>query len=343
MVKKSTIIALTAVIISLCFITSGIIISKVPNVKVISVDPQKVDTTVICTGRMEYSDNQILCANQLAVVEEVFVTEGDIIKKGDKLYSYIPQNTSTLGSQVDEAAKMTEDEIIKSVLSGDISSLDSYEKDGIAVSTKVDNGAEPILVCSDYDGAVGEVNIKKGNLISPGDELITFAESNSMQARLSVSENKISEIKVGQKAKLTCNAVKNNIMNGTVFKIGNSAKQTTTSTGKETTIDVIVKIDSGLTDVVKSGYSVKCTITVGSKDNAVILPYESIKYDDSGEEYVLCYSQAGICEKRSVKTGEEYKNGVEVLSGIDENELIISSPEDIKEQSFAKATEDEND
>lgn len=343
MTKKSKLMAFTAITISACFIASAVIISHIPNVKVFSVNPQTVESTVVCTGKMEYSDNKSVNATELAQIDKVFVSEGDTIKKGDKLYSAVVNSVGASGVSSKTKLDMSDEEIIQSVLNGDISSLDDYDKDGIAVSTKDVSNAQPEIVYSEYDGVVGEVSVNSGQLVSPGDELIKIAESDSMQARLAVSENKIGDIKVGQRAIISCNALKNNNMSGTVSKIGSTAKQTTTTTGKETTVDVIVKIDKGLSKAVKPGYSVKCTITVGSKVNAVILPYEAIKYDESGDEYVLCYSSAGICEKRQIKTGEDYKNGVEVLSGIDENELIISSPEGIAEQSFAKATEEEDD
>lgn len=343
MVKKSTLMAFTAITISLFFTISAVIISQVPNVSVITVDSQTVTSTVACTGRIEYCSDKTINATQLSQVSEVFVSEGDIIKKGDKLYSAVVHSSDTASSAVKSVNLSEDNEIIKSVLNGDINSLDDYNQDGIAFSVDTSKDNEAVTVYSEYDGIIGEVNIKSGQLISPGDELFKIAKSDSMQARLDVSESKIADIKLGQEAIVSCNALKNSQMKGKVTKIGSVAKQTATAAGKETTIDVIVKIDSGLSDKIKPGYSVKCNITVGSKDNAVILPYEAIKYDDNGKEYVLCYSDNGICEKRQVKTGEEYKNGVEVLSGVDENELVLSSPDGITEQCFAKATEEKND
>lgn len=343
MVKKTTLMAFTAITISLFFTISAIIISQVPNVSVITVDSQTVTSTVACTGRIEYCNDKTINATQLSQVSEVFVSEGEIIKKGEKLYSAVIRSAESVDSADKSVNLADKNEIIKSVLSGNINSLDDYNQDGIAISLNNTAGSDSITVYSEYDGVVGEVNIKSGQLISPGDELFKIAKSDSMQARLDVSESKIADIKLGQEAIVSCNALKNSKMKGKVTKIGNVAKQSATAAGKETTIDVIVKIDSGLSDKIKPGYSVKCNITVGSKDNAVILPYESIKYDDSGKEYVLCYSDTGICEKRQVKTGEEYKNGVEVLSGVDENELVLSSPDGITEQCFAKATEEKND
>lgn len=344
MMKKSTLISITGIFIFLSYIVSSFLIMQVPNVTVFSVTPQTVTSTVICTGKIEYSENHTVNSEKAGQIDKIYVSEGDCIKKGDKLYSInIGVVDAAMSNDISDVTSLSDEELIQSVLNGDISSLDDYAGDSIVVSNNSTLTNNTIDICSEYSGVVGEIEISSKNFVSPGDEILKIADSNSMQAKLDVSENNIGDIKVGQDAKITCAALKNSNMEGTVSKIGNVAKQTTTTTGKETTVEVIVKIDKGLTSAVKPGYTVKCTITIDSKDDAMILPYESIQYDDSGDEYVLCYSQTGLCEKRQVKTGDEYKDGVEVLSGITESELIISSPGGIAESTFAKATEEKND
>lgn len=346
MMKKSTLFSITGIFILLSYIVSALVITQVPNVTVFSVDPQTVTSTVICSGTVEYCENRTINSQYQGQINEIFVAEGDCVEKGDKLYSVNVGYSKSNNQASVSASTITEEELVQSVLNGDTSLLDEYTGDSIVVSSDADTIAtetEPTVVYSEYSGVVGEIKVKAGSSISPGNQIMKIADSDSMQAKLNVTEDKIGEIKIGQKAEISCSALKNNKMSGTVTKIGNVAKQTTTTTGKETAVEVIVKIDSGLTSAVKPGYTVKCSITVDSKENAMILPYESIKYDDSGNEYVLCYSQNGICEKREVETGEEYKDGVEVLSGISTNEFIVSSPDEVTEFSFAKAMEENDD
>lgn len=344
MIKKSTLFSITGLFILLSYIISSLVIIQVPNVTVFSVDPQTVKSTVICGGTIEYCENRTVNSQYQGQINEIFISEGDCIKKGDKLYSVNIGDSKTNSRSSISVADIPEDELVQSVINGDTSLLDEYMGESIVVSSdestnKGTTKAEEIIVYSDNAGVVGEIKVKPGSAVSLGSQILKIADADSMQAKLNVTEDKIGEIKTGQNAEVSCSALKNNKMSGSVAKIGNVAKQTATSNGKETSVEVIVKIDKGLTSAVKSGYTVKCSITVDSKDNAMILPYESIKYDDSGNEYVLCYSQNGICEKREIETGEEYKDGIEVLSGISTNEFIISAPDEVAESSFAKARE----
>lgn len=336
MIKKSAIILVTAVFILFSYIVSALIIANIPNVTVFSISPKTVTSNVICSGIIEHSVNQTIRAESAGRINEVYVSEGDCIEKGDKLYSIIMDKNNSYK----EHSENSEEKLFQSVLNGDTSSLDNYDGEGIVISRCDSQNIKTVVIYSNYTGVVGEVKVPSGGIVSIGDEIIKIADSNSMQARLNVSENKISEIKVGQNAIITCNALKDCNMEGTVSKIGNVAKQTTTSTGKDTTVDVIVKIDNGLTDAVKPGYTTKCNIIVDSKNNAMILPYETVKFGEGGEEYVLCYSSdSGKCEKKRIKTGNEYKDGIEVLSGLTTHDMIISSPDNIAESSFAKAKE----
>lgn len=342
--KKSTLISITGIFIFLSYIISSFLIVQVPNVTVFSVTPKSVTSTVVCTGKIEYSDNHTIKSNETGQIDEIYVSEGDCIEKGDKIYSInVGAVESAISNNIEDMADLSDEELIQSVINGDIDYLDNYSGDSIVLSNSSINSGNTIDIYSDYSGVIGEIEVSDKAFVSSGEKILKIADSNSMQAKLDVSENNIGNIEVGQKAKINCTALKNNNMKGTVSKIGSVAKQTATPTGKETTVEVIVLIDEGLTSAVKPGYTVKCSITVNSKDDAMILPYESIQYDDDGAEYVLCYSQAGICEKRRVKTGDEYKDGVEVISGINASELILSSPEGVAESTFAKATEEDDD
>lgn len=344
MIKKSTLFTITSVFIFLSYITSVFIISQVPNVTVFNPTPQTVTSTVSCSGKIEYSENKTISSGLIGKIEEIYVSEGDYVTKGEKLFS-VSQDISSLESIENiDMAEIPDDMLANSVLNGDINSLDEYTGDGIAIQNNNSSEVEVEDIVSEYSGIVGAVDKAVGDVITSEEKIMEISDSNSIQACLQVSESKIGDIKIGQSANIECSALKDKQINGTVSKIGGVAKQTTTTLGKETSVDIIVKIDeSQVTEEIKPGYTVKCNIIVDSKDDAILLPYESVRYDDNGKEYVMCYTQNGICEKRTIKTGDEYKNGVEVLSGVDSSDLILSSPDGISDSSFAKATEENDD
>lgn len=344
MIKKTKLIAATAAVIALSYVISAYIIMQVPEVSIFSLNPQSVSSTVVCNGKLEYADSTKHHSEYNGIVSEVYVSEGDYVSPGDKLYSIEPQ-ASDLSKAISQSQMSDYDiELAKNVLSGNTQALDMYDGEGIVFSDiNAVNTDNIIEISSKTGGVISDIRVKSGNPVFIGENDITLSEPDKLQAKLEVGENKIGEIKTGQTAEIRCNAIDDVVMSGSVTKIDNVAKQTTTLTGKETTVEVIVDINKGITPQIKPGYTVKCSITVEKKDGAMLLPYDSIKYDDKGKEYVLCYSSGGICKKKNVTTGNEYKNGVEVISGISSNDFIISSPENNYENSFAKIAEEENE
>ncbi len=336
--KKIRLISVTAVVIAVSYIISAVIIMRVPEVTIFSLNPQTVSSSVVCGGKIEYCGGKGEVSEYDGIVTELYVSEGERVSRGDKLYtlSILPREQTALNNYLSGA---DESELERLLLSGEYSSLDEYYGEGIVLSESSDDAEIPLsqtTVYSSADGVISNLDIKSGSRISAGEKTMSISDAGKIQARLEVGEDKIGKIEIGQSVRITCNALNGTIMRGTVSKIGEIAKQTSGVLGKETTVEVIVGIDDGITADVKPGYTVKCSITVEKKDNALLLPYESIKYDDSGNEYVLCYSQSGICEKKNVKTGNEYKDGIEIVSGVTGKDLIVSAPAEIDDDSFAK-------
>ena len=72
----------------------------------------------------------------------------------------------------------------------------------------------------------------------------------------------------------------------------------------------------------------------------MILPYECIRSDDKGD-YVFTIKK-NRAKKVYVKTGKEYKDGTEIVSGLSKNDLIIENCDDIYNGQKIKMNEAKN-
>ena len=52
--KKIRLISVTAVVIAVSYIISAVIIMRVPEVTIFSLNPQTVSSSVVCGGKIEY-------------------------------------------------------------------------------------------------------------------------------------------------------------------------------------------------------------------------------------------------------------------------------------------------
>lgn len=296
---KKIIIEISAafgVVIFLLF--SGVMIkSNVLAVNVYRVTDTQLEDTVICSGKIEYTETNRVSPASNGIVQEVFVERGDTVKKGDKLFSMLANISA---ENVRGANKAT-------------------------LANVVNNNS--MNVEAPVSGTVLSVDIKSEDAIASGTTAITIVNSDNLCVNVPINENKISKIKTGQPVKITGTAFENHNYSGKVTSIDSIAKQVVTTTGKETAVDVKISIENP-NQLIKQGYTAKCTITTNIKNNGIIIPYETVEMDSENSGTVYTFN-SGRAQKQSVKIGNEYENGVEIISGLNKNDLVIEEPEKI--------------
>ena len=115
------------------------------------------------------------------------------------------------------------------------------------------------------------------------------------------------------------------------------------TTGQETVVEVVVSVDNPGNDI-KPGYTAKAKIITAQNDNVLIAPYEAVRAEEDGSEYVLkLKGQRAV--KTPVETDGEFEDGFGVTSGIEEGDQIIMNPDAISdgEHVVAQVEEAEGD
>ena len=279
---------------------SGVMIkNNVLAVNVYRVTGTQLEDTVICSGKIEYTETNDVSPAANGIVQEVFVEKGDTVEKGDRLVSMIANISA------------------ENVKGADTASLVNV------VNNNSMNVEAPV------SGTVLSVDIKSEDPIASGTTVITIVNSDNLCVNVPINENKISKIKTGQPVKITGTAFGNHSYSGKVSSIDSIAKQVVTTTGKETAVDVTVSIENP-NQLIKQGYTAKCTITTNTKNNGIIIPYETVEMDSENSGTVYTFNN-GKAQKKSVKIGNEYENGVEIISGLNKNDLVIEAPEKIND------------
>jgi HlyD family secretion protein len=102
-----------------------------------------------------------------------------------------------------------------------------------------------------FDGVVSALNVEQGEIVitgtmnNPGTEILTVSDLSRMLVRADVDETDVVDMKLGQKAKITVDALPDTSFAGTVVEIGNTAKRTVATTGEgQTNFEVKVVFDS---------------------------------------------------------------------------------------------------
>ena len=171
-------------------------------------------------------------------------------------------------------------------------------------------------VQSPLDGVVVAKHADIGSLATPGIPLLTIESSSSYQLEVPVQESQFGHISLGDKVLVQIEALHTAELPGIVSEIVPAAEAQSRS--------YIVRIDltnlSG--DALRSGLYGKVRFTVGQRD--VLMVPSSALVQRGQLTSVFVVDQSGVAKLRLVKTGETNAESVEVLSGLNDGEQIIT-------------------
>ena len=178
-------------------------------------------------------------------------------------------------------------------------------------------------VVSPIEGTVNAINIKNGDdlsKLSSGSSRqvpIIIGDLGTMKAQVEVSEVDIANVSIGQKATLTFNAIDEFSASGKVEKMDSLG----TSTSGVVTYNVIIGFDS-LDKRIKPAMSVSASIITETKEDVIIIPSSAVKKE--GNSYYVEVLEKGVASKKKVETGLENTTKVEIKSGIEKGEAVIT-------------------
>lgn len=177
-------------------------------------------------------------------------------------------------------------------------------------------------ITAPFDGIVSSRQVQQGQTITPTTPLFEIVDNDDLHVRATFDEVDIGVIKVGQEVRISMDSFPGRSFGGKVREIS-----PTVSTSKQENRTVTVKILlPGGTDDVRPGMSADAEILIGSRTDALYLPTDVIAAGGSAAEgrRVLAVSGERAIE-RLVTTGLSNWDFTEILSGVSENEPVITT------------------
>ncbi len=220
-----------------------------------------------------------------------------------------------------------------------------------------------------FDGLVTNVPVREGETVvvgiqnAEGSTLMTLADMSVITAEVKVDETDIVNVRLGQAADVTVDALPGKVFKGHVTEVGDQAllrttgiatSQSTTGTEEAKDFKVIVTLDHA-TDDLRPGLSATAKITTAERPNALTIPIQALVDRDpalerqfaqndgkpvKGAEEALpsrakqvqgVYTVAEIKGKPRVSfvpvtTGVTGATDIELLSGLSPNAEIVTGP-----------------
>lgn len=320
MKKYKGLICITLFLIAGIIVYGDIFKSQIKTVDTITLNPCTAKAFIVCTGKIEYANKQEIFLDSPCVVDDVCVNVGDRVSKGDTLLK-VSQIDNNLGANMNEYYS---DQNLQQVYSSIV------KRGNFNVNSIPSKQFKKNTIVSPMSGVITNIQVANNLPADNNNSAITISNGENLSVLLNVNEAKISDVKVGQKVLVSGIGFKNREYIGIVRSISNEAKTGLTTTGQETTVEVIVDICKNENDtMIKPGFTAKCKILTEESKDTMIIPYETVKADDNGKEYVFVMCN-GTAKQTYIKTGREYDYGFEVIDGINSDDIIITNPDLIK-------------
>jgi HlyD family secretion protein len=146
------------------------------------------------------------------------------------------------------------------------------------------------IAIAPFDGIVTNMPVKEGETVvtgiqnTAGSTLMTLADMSVITAEVKVDETDIVNIKIGQPADVTVDAIPGKVFKGHVTLVGDQAllrstgvatSQSTTGTEEAKDFKVVVTLDTP-SDELRPGLSTTAKITTAKKSNVLSLPIQAL-------------------------------------------------------------------
>ena len=231
--------------------------------------------------------------------------------------------------------------------------VDAAKFSVVSAEASLDEAEENLTKTSIYapmSGTISMLLVELGERVAgtnmmAGTEMLRIADFSRMEARVEVNENDIVRVKLGDTATVEIDAYFGNKFKGIVTEIANSAKMTGVSADQVTNFDVKIFIlpesyqsltNDGKSNPFRPGMSTTVGILTETRKDVIAVPIQSVttrndttkvvSNDDDQIRTLVFLTDGKYALAKDVETGIQDNSFIEITSGIEPGERVISAP-----------------
>lgn len=169
------------------------------------------------------------------------------------------------------------------------------------------------VIYAPIGGVVSNKSINVGDILSPSSPIAIIVPLNEIEVRFHVPEKEISQIQVGQHIDFTVDAYPQHIFEGTISSIIPIANQARS-------FPILVKVKNNQNGITLMGGMTTNIKTIDNqKVSTIAIPRTAIR-----ENYVWLVKDGKKAVQCPLKTGREFEDKIEVISGLKIGDTIIT-------------------
>lgn len=296
-------------------------------VRVEAVRRESISQFILSNTTIDPEKQVDVLAQATGLAQEVLVEEGDRVSAGDVLVRLdrreVTLEVESARLRVENAQKasnLSEQMLKNSIVSQEDFDAKKYQLDTARVGLEVARiKLENTEIKSPIDGVVIDRNINEGDSVRSSQNVFSIGDFQPLFARIHVPEREIGKIKTGQEALISVESAPERQFKGIVKRISPVVDS------QSGTVKVTIQIDRS-EGILRPGMFSSVFIATETHPNALVVPKKALLLERDEE---IVFAMDGESARRiAVKTGFSDSDRVEVVSGLNEGDMIITVGQD---------------
>lgn len=280
---------------------------------------------IYVSGEVEETIRKEVYVNLPLVPGEVQVSVGDWVEVNQPLATVdLPASSAAL-FQLAETLELLPDGAV-AAMAGISQALPEWEE---SLSASRLESLLPTEILAPASGVVTSLELSPGALALPQTAVCTISRLEGLRLRMSVEEASAERIQPGDPVLFKAEATGEEVYAGTVTSIFPAASKTLVGASQQTVVGLYVSVDSPAR--LKPGYTVRGVVRQGEETQALLVPYEAIRQDEDGQEYLYVWER-GRAIRRDIRTGGDLAGGEAVTGGLSEDDFVIRDAAQVPEE-----------
>jgi HlyD family secretion protein len=209
-------------------------------------------------------------------------------------------------------------------------------KGRLAVQAAREELAETVIT-SPFEGTILQMAVKRGEPVNKEKFLFSVGKTDFLEVVAFVNEYDVIKVKNGDSVEIYSEALEGEVYQGYVEQIAPLAEVKQTSAGPESKVKLKITLEERVAEF-KPGFTVNVKIPLDKKSQALLIPSDAV-VEEEGKSLVFVYEN-GLAKKREVEKGLSTEIYQEIISGLQEGEIVIVSPlEELRDYIKVKAND----
>ena len=324
-----------------------------------------LDTKTVATGKLNPEEEIELKPQISGIVDQIFVEEGDLVKKGDLIAKIrVVPNEQALGSaksRINTARLSFENAQTlfnrnKLLFEKGVISKQDFENSELSLNQAKESynqskddyqiikqgslsggSSANTTIVAQIPGTILEIPVREGdqviqsNNFNAGTTIATIADMSKMIFEGKVDESEVGKLEEGKEIKVILGAINEKEFPATLTFV--APKGVEENGAVQFTIKADVTIEASTK--IRAGYSANAEIEIESKDSILVIKEALLQFNRITEKpFVELLNDNGTFKKKNIEIGLSDGINVEIIDGVEEGDKI---------KVWNKASEENND